>query len=79
MNAPKPKTNWLPLALLLPLLMTACAGQPVTFSADCPKPPQKPLARQQKPPQDYSASAAQDIEQWQQQLQATLPISNNVK
>lgn len=77
MNVPKPKNTWLLPVLMLSLLMTACAGQPQTFASACPQLPSRPVALQPKPPQDYSRRAAEDIEMWQQRLQATLPTSSN--
>jgi len=79
MNVLNWKYGWRSLALLPLLLMAACAGQPVTFNVDCPKPPSKPVARQPSPPQAYSVSAAQRIETWQEQLTATLPTSGNAR
>lgn len=79
MNALKPKNKWQLLVMLLPLLMTACAGQPPISASACPQLPQKPVARQPKPQQDYSEIAAKDIDGWQQQLQATLPTSISAK
>lgn len=73
MTARTSNRRWLLPALALPALMSACAGQPTISASACPQLPPKPRALQPQPPQSYSASAAADIEQWQQQLMATLP------
>lgn len=77
MNEPKPNRMRLLPALLAMLLVSACGTPAVRSSADCPKPPPPPVARQPEPSQDYLTSAVQDIDRWQQQLEATLPTSSN--
>ena len=77
MTAQASKISSLSIALLLPLLMTACASQPPNGASACPSLPSKPAARQQAPQQSYSANAAQRIDKWQQRLTDTLLMSDS--
>lgn len=79
MNARTSKIGCLSIALLLPLLMTACVSQPPIGASACPSLPSMPAARQQTPPQTYSENAAQRIDRWQQRLTDTLQTSVNAK
>lgn len=73
------KISSISIALLLPLLMTACASQPPIGASACPSLPSMPAARQPAPQQSYSANAAQRIDKWQQRLTDTLRTYDSVR
>ena len=77
MTARTSKISSISIALLLPLLMTACVSQPPIGASACPSLPSMPAARQQAPQQSYSESAAQRIDKWQKRLTATLPTQSS--
>lgn len=65
------KQNSVLITLLPMLLLSACATPSPPLASDCPQIPPPPEVRLPLPVSTYSASAAQQLSNWQQRLTPT--------